>query len=96
MWDLIFWISLFIGGYIIIYFAADLFLDNLKIICLIYNLSPLIIGMLILGIDPEESIASIISALNGLPYISMGNIIGNSIIALTLPFSIALMVKPSF
>jgi cation:H+ antiporter len=50
--------------------------------------------MLILGIDPEESIASIISALNGLPYISMGNIIGNSIIAMTLPFSIALMVKP--
>ena len=50
--------------------------------------------MLILGIDPEESIASIISAFNGLPYISMGNIIGNSIIAMTLPFSIALMVKP--
>ena len=94
MWDLLFWIILFIGGYIIIYFAADLFLDNLKIICLIYNLSPLIIGMLILGIDPEESIASIISALNGLPFISMGNIIGNSIIAMTLPFSIALMVKP--
>ncbi len=94
MWELLFWISLFIGGYFIIYFAADLFLDNLKMICLKYNLSPLIIGMLILGIDPEESIASIISALNGLPLISMGNIIGNSIIAMTLPFSIALMVKP--
>ncbi len=94
MWELFFWISLFIGGYFIIYFAADLFLDNLKAICLIYNLSPLIIGMLVLGIDPEESIASIISALNGLPLISMGNIIGNSIIAMTLPFSIALMVKP--
>ena len=94
MWELLIWISLFIVSYIVIYFAADLFLDNLKLICIIYNLSPLIIGMLILGIDPEESIASIISALNGLPYISMGNIIGNSIIAMTLPFAIALMVKP--
>ena len=94
MWELLFWITLFIGGYFIIYFAADLFLDNLKVVCLIYNLSPLIIGMLVLGIDPEESIASVISALNGLPFISMGNIIGNSIIAMTLPFSIALMVKP--
>jgi cation:H+ antiporter len=94
MWELLIWISLFIISYIVIYFAADLFLDNLKLLCIIYNLSPLIIGMLILGIDPEESIASIISALNGLPYISMGNIIGNSIIAMTLPFAIALMVKP--
>jgi cation:H+ antiporter len=50
--------------------------------------------MLVLGIDPEESIASIIAALNGLPYISMGNIIGNSIIAMTLPFSIALLARP--
>ena len=94
MWELLVWIGLFIGSYIIIYFAADLFLDNLKVICRAYNLSPLIIGMLILGIDPEESIASIISATNGLPYISMGNIIGNSIIAMTLPFSIALLMKP--
>ena len=94
MWELLIWISLFFASYILIYFAADLFLDNLKIICLLYNLSPLIIGMLILGIDPEESIASIISALNRLPYISIGNIIGNSIIAMTLPFAIALMVRP--
>ncbi|TFF83700.1 MAG: hypothetical protein EU552_02875 [Promethearchaeota archaeon] len=93
MWELLIWINLFIGSYIVIFYAADLFLDNLKIICIIYNLSPLIIGMLVLGIDPEESIASIISAFNGLPYISMGNIIGNSIIAMTLPFAIALMVK---
>ena len=94
MWDLLIWITLFIGSYIIIYFAADLFLDNLKIICMVYNLSPLITGMLVLGIDPEESIASIISAFDGLPYISMGNVVGNSIIAMTLPFAIALVAKP--
>jgi len=47
--------------------------------------------MLVLGIDPEESIASIIAAINGLPYISIGNVVGNSIIAMTLPFSLALL-----
>lgn len=91
MWNLIFWSILFIGGYIVIYFAADLFLDNLKDLCLIYNLSPFIIGILILGIDPEESIASIIAAINGLPYISFGNVVGNSIIAISLPFSLTVL-----
>jgi cation:H+ antiporter len=82
---------LFVASYIIIYFAADLFLDNIKELCFIYNLSPFIIGMLILGIDPEESIASIMAAINGLPYISFGNIVGNSIIAMTLPIALTLI-----
>ncbi len=88
MLDLLIFLFLFIIGYLIIFFAADLFLDNLKEICLIYGLSPFIIGSLVLGIDPEESIASIIAAINGLPYIAVGNVIGNSIIALTISFAI--------
>ncbi len=92
MLNLIVWLTLFIGSYVVIYFAADLFLDNLKDLCVIYNLSPFIIGMLILGIDPEESIASIIAATNGLPYISFGNVVGNSIIAMTLPFSLTVLI----
>jgi len=85
------WIIFFIGSYFIIFFAADIFLDNLKDICVIYNLSPFIIGMLVLGIDPEESIASIIAAINGLHYVSIGNVVGNSIIAMTLPFALSLL-----
>ena len=91
MLEITVWILFFIGSYFVIFFAADIFLDNLKDICVIYNLSPFIIGMLVLGIDPEESIASIIAAINGLPYVSIGNVVGNSIIAMTLPFSLALL-----
>ncbi len=91
MLGITFWIIFFIGSYFIIFFSADIFLDNLKDICIIYNLSPFIIGILVLGIDPEESIASIIAAINGLPYVSIGNVVGNSIIAMTLPFSLSLL-----
>jgi len=89
MWEIIFWLSLFVGSYFIIFFAADVFLDNLKDLCLIFNLSPFIIGLLVLGIDPEESIASIIAAINGLPFIAVGNVIGNSILSLSLCFALA-------
>ena len=85
---LIIWIGLFALGYLIIFFAADVFLDNLKELCVMYNVSPFIIGLLILGIDPEESIASIVAAINGLSYIAVGNVIGNSIIALSLCFAL--------
>ncbi len=88
MWQIILWIFLFIGGYVVIYFAADVFLDNLRDLCIFYGLSAFIMGSLIIGIDPEESVASIMAAANGLPYIAVGNVIGNSIIALTLCFAI--------
>jgi cation:H+ antiporter len=88
MFEIALWTLLFIGSYILIYFAADVFLDNLKDICILYNLSPFIIGLLVLGIDPEESIASIIAAINGLPFIAIGNVIGNSILSLSLCFAL--------
>ena len=88
MWFLILWIALFVVGYIIIFFSADFFIDNLKDLCIIYDISPFIIGLIVLGVDPEESIASIVAAINGLPYIAVGNVIGNTIISLTLCFAL--------
>jgi len=88
MLDISLSIILFIIGYLIIYFAADVFLDNLKEVCILYGISPFIIGTLLIGIDPEESIASIIAAINGLSYLAIGNVIGNSIFALTISFAI--------
>ncbi len=87
MLTLFIWIGLFSIGYLIIFFSADIFLDNLKDLCIMYNISPFIIGLLVLGIDPEESIASIVAAMNGLHYVAIGNVIGNSIIALSLCFA---------
>lgn len=88
MLELLFWIGLFIAGFLIIYFSADIFIDNLKEVCIIYGVSPFIIGILVLGIDPEESIASIVAAFNGLSYLAVGNVIGNSILSLALCFAL--------
>ncbi|MHA1265909.1 MAG: sodium:calcium antiporter [Candidatus Helarchaeota archaeon] len=85
---IILWILLFLGGYVIIYYAADVFIDNLRDFCLTFGLSAFIMGSLIMGIDPEESVASIMAGINGLPYVAVGNVIGNSIIAITLCFAI--------
>jgi cation:H+ antiporter len=82
------WIPLFIISYSLIYWSADKFIDNLKDLSSLLKASPFIIGLLILGIDPEETIASLMAAINGLPYIALGPVIGNSIISLTLCFAL--------
>ena len=82
------WILLFIVSYALIYYSADKFIDYLKDLSILLKVSPFLIGLLILGIDPEESIASIIAAINGLPDIAIGNVIGNSIISIAFCFSL--------
>ena len=88
MIGLVIWILIFSGSFLLIYFSADFFIDNLKELGLKHNFSPFILGLLILGIDPEESIASIVASINRLPYIALGNVIGNSILSLTLCFAL--------
>ena len=91
------WILLFIVSYALIYYSADKFIDYLKDLSILLKVSPFLIGLLILGIDPEESIASIIAAINGLPEIAIGNVIGNSIISIAFCFSLpALFSKLKF
>ncbi len=88
MSGLLWQVPLFIGCWILIFFAADLFIDGLKDLGEKHSLSPFILGILILGIDPEESVASIIAASQGLPHLAIGNVIGNTIIALTITFGL--------
>ncbi len=99
MWTILLWILLFIGSYLIIFYCVDIFLDNLKALSVVYGLSGFIMGSLIVGggIDFEELLASTVGSINGLPYIAIGNVIGNSIIALTLCFALpAIFYKFSF
>ena len=91
------WIPVFVLSYALIYFSADYFIDALKDLSRMMKVSPFLIGLLILGIDPEESIASVMAAINGLPYIAIGNVIGNSIISIAFCFSLpALFYKVKF
>jgi Ca2+/Na+ antiporter len=86
--ELLIWVAIFFSGYLVIYYSADYLIDQLEEFSEVFTISPVIVGMFILGIDLEESIVSLIAAQNGLPYLSLGNLIGNSIIAITIVFGL--------
>ncbi|MFW9998223.1 MAG: sodium:calcium antiporter [Candidatus Odinarchaeota archaeon] len=89
--ELITWTSLFFIGYVAIYFFADIIIDTLEDFSKVFRVSPVIAGIFILGIDLEESSVSLLAAFNQLPYISIGNLIGNTIIATTLVFGLPVL-----
>lgn len=77
-----------------IYLLADFIIDTLGDISRSFSISPLVLGLLILGTDLEESIVSLTAAIYGLPYLSLGNLIGNTVIAIGIAFGLpALYLK---
>lgn len=84
----------FIFGFILVYYSVDYLLDELEEFLEKYSISPIVFGFLFLGIDLEESIASLFGAFEGLPELSIGNLIGNSIIAIVIGFAIPVLLLP--
>ncbi|MHA1731430.1 MAG: sodium:calcium antiporter [Promethearchaeota archaeon] len=88
MTSFLLFVVLFVGSWFLIYFSADAFVDGLKDLAEKHAVSPFILGLLVLGVDPEESVASIVAALEGLPHVAVGNVVGNTVIALTVTFGL--------
>ncbi len=85
---IIVWILLFLVSFALIYYFADYLIDLIEDLSEGYSISPIILGVFILGIDLEESIVSLFAAKESLPYLSIGNLIGNSIFAIVIAFAI--------
>ncbi|MHA1112442.1 MAG: sodium:calcium antiporter [Promethearchaeota archaeon] len=90
-------IVVFIVCLVVIFFAADFVLDGIEELGEIWKVPTIILAYILIGIDLEETVASWSAALNGLPHIAVGNVIGNTIISICFCFALpAIFFEISF
>jgi cation:H+ antiporter len=85
-----------VAGFIFIYLSADSFTDNSARIASIYKVSPLLIGILILGFGTSapEIIVSALAAFENHPELAIGNAFGSNIFNIALVLGITAIIKP--
>lgn len=85
-----------IGGLAILIKGADLFVDGAAATARHFHVSPLLVGMLIVGFGTSapEMLVSAISAIDGAPGIALGNAWGSNIANIALILGITALVKP--
>ena len=90
-------ISLLIGFSLLVW-SADSFTDNGAKIARIFNISPLIIGLLIFGFGTSapEMLVSGLAAYDGHPELSIGNAFGSNIFNIGLVLAVAAIIHPVF
>ncbi len=96
MYDLIFWIGVFVVSLAILVKASDYFTDSAEKIGLFFGLPPFIVGVTIVSIGTSlpELVSSIIAVLHGSSEIVIGNVVGSNIANILLVLGVAaIMIK---
>jgi cation:H+ antiporter len=88
-------VSLLIGFALLVW-SADVFTDNGAKIARIFNISPLIIGLLVFGFGTSapEMLVSGLAAYDGHPELSIGNAFGSNIFNIGLVLAVAAIIHP--
>lgn len=83
-------------GLILLVWSADRFVDGASMVAKHYGVSPLLIGMIIIGFGTSapEMVVSAISSYQGNPGIALGNAYGSNITNIALILGITSVLKP--
>lgn len=96
--DMLLFVAAIIGGLLLLTWSSDKFVDGAAALARITGLSPLIIGMVVVGFGTSapEMVVSAMAALDGSPGIALGNAIGSNItnIALILGITAVMTALP--
>jgi len=89
-------ISAVLGGLAALIWSADRFVDGSSMVARHYQVSPLIIGMIIIGFGTSapEMVVSLFASLQGNPGIALGNAYGSNIANLGLIIGVTAIVSP--
>ncbi|WP_107860812.1 calcium/sodium antiporter [Neisseria weaveri] len=83
-------------GLVLLTYSADRFIDGAAITARHFGMSPLFIGMVIVGFGTSapEVVVSILSAIEGAPGIALGNAYGSNITNIALILGITALISP--
>ena len=85
-----------LAGFLLLMWSADAFTDNGAKIAQIFNISPLVIGLLIFGFGTSapEMLVSGLAAYDGHPEMSIGNAFGSNIFNIGLVLGVTAIILP--
>ena len=96
MSDILLPIIALLSGFVLLIWSADEFTENGAKIANIFNVSPLIIGLLIFGFGTSapEMLVSGLAAMNGNTGLSIGNAVGSNIFNIALVLGVSAIISP--
>lgn len=84
---------LFIGAALLIV-GADWFLDGAADLARDLGVSAVVIGVLLVGLEPEEMLTAAVASWRGAPALALGNVIGTNVTIITVALGLSALIFP--
>lgn len=91
---LLFALILLLIGTVLLVAGADWFLDGAADLARDLGVSGLVIGVLLVGLEPEEMLTAAIASARGAPALAAGNVIGTNVTIVTAALGLSALIFP--
>lgn len=91
---IIFDLSLIAFGALLLIYGADWFLDGVRDLARVINLSTLVLGVILVGLEPEEMLTAALASGRGLPALAVNNVIGTNVTIITCALGLSAILAP--
>jgi cation:H+ antiporter len=94
MIDALFTLAMLVFGTIALVKGADWFIDGAADLARDLGVSALVIGVLLVGLEPEEMLTAAIASGRGAPMLAVGNVIGTNVTIITAALGLSALLCP--
>ena len=81
-------------GTVLLVFGADWFLDGAGDLARALGVSALVLGVLLVGLEPEEMLTAAIASARSAPALAVGNVIGTNVTIVTVALGLSALIFP--
>jgi cation:H+ antiporter len=81
-------------GTILLLIGADWFIDGAVDLARALGISALVLGVILVGLEPEEMLTAAIASARGAPALAVGNIVGTNVTIVTVALGLSALIWP--
>lgn len=79
---------------VLLLYGADWFLDGVRDLARVLGLSTLVLGILLVGLEPEEMLTAALASGRGIPELAINNVIGTNVTIITCALGLSALLAP--
>lgn len=87
-------LGLIVLGALLLLYGADWFLDGVRDLSRLFGLSTLVLGIILVGLEPEEMLTAALASGRGLPALALNNVIGTNVTVITCALGLSAILTP--
>ncbi len=87
-------LALLVLGAVLLLYGADWFLDGVRDLARVLGLSALLLGILLVGLEPEEMLTAALASGRGIPELAINNVVGTNVTIITCALGLSALLAP--